>query len=222
MKHLSRKQQQKNNFYKLGIGSASLPPIDYITSLTEYREDYLQEQNFPVSTDIDLVEPVDYCTFRINESNSADYGKPNYLASAYTLPDFLNQPVTHFGLSGDNYELQRKYYFLKYYLYYKQGQLNYWSGTSALPYISGAPSAFDYIDLTKQEYCPYVEGAVNNFLDSLDKPEEHITKTALDEDSKEKLNTVNDVSHNDMLDEFEKEYQAFIEKLKQQRAEKLR
>ena len=69
---------------------------------------------------------------------------------------------------------------------------------------------------------PYVEGAVNNFLDSLDKPEEHITKTALDEDSKEKLNTVNDVSHNDMLDEFEKEYQAFIEKLKQQRAEKLR
>ena len=30
------------------------------------------------------------------------------------------------------------------------------------------------------------------------------------------------MTNNDMLDEFEKEYQAFIEKLKQQRAEKLR
>jgi hypothetical protein len=188
MKRLPRLQQKKINFLHYGIGSATLPLNDYISSLSEYREDYYQEKNYPVAEDIDFDGAINYCDFRIDESNSADYGTSSYLASAYTLPDFKNQPTIHFGLSGDLYELQRREYFLKYYLYYKKGELQNWSAVSSIPYISGAPSAF--------------ENNISSYFD---------TDTSI---------SSNNVSSTDVLEEFEHEYQEFINMLRQQRLER--
>lgn len=176
MRQLSRKLQQRNNFINLGIGSASLPPIDYNTALISYSADYTQIQPYSYISTVPNCSPdIEYCTWRVAESNSADYMKPGYLEGAYQLPEFSAQPVTYFGLSGDIFEQNRKRYFLKYYLRYKKGQLESWSGIN-LDYFQEIPSGNQCFQNVLEEELP---------------PNEDLC-----------------------MDDFEREYQEFITRLK--------
>lgn len=180
MRLLSRKLQQKNNFLKLGIGVAPLPPIDYNTALCSYSADYVQIQPYSkINTVPDCSADIDYCTWRVAESNSADYMQPGYLEGAYKLPEFSAQPVTYFGLSGDVYEQNRRNYFLKYYLKYKTGQLISWSGVNGEITQSTSGQTLQYSTTTITQK-------------NEEQPNEDI-----------------------WIDEFEKEYQDFLNSLRQ-------
>lgn len=111
----NRKLQNNYNFQKLNIGSGELPPIDYITPLSSYRDNYEHVKHVPTLPDV--YENIQYCTDRI-EDDDLSYGE-----SYSGIPPFDEQPHIEFGASGEIPELLRKYYFLKYYLYYNPGKL---------------------------------------------------------------------------------------------------
>ena len=132
----NRKLQNNYNFQKLNIGSGELPPIDYITPLSSYRDNYEHVKYVPTLPDV--YENIQYCTDRI-EDDDLSYGE-----SYSGIPPFDMQPEIKFGASGEIPELLRKYYFLKYYLYYNPGKLEVFGN---LPNIEwSAVSGYSHFD----------------------------------------------------------------------------
>ena len=175
----NRNLQKKYNFLKLNIGSGELPQIDYITPLSSYRDNYNYISILPISSMPDVSEDIQYCTERINDTDLS------YGMSYSGIPPFDKQPEILFGASGEIPELLRKYYFLKYYLYYNPGKLDTFGN---LPNIEwSAVSGYT-------EFDSMVEDIINNTVSSVNPPQS--------------------LNNNQVLDDFEREYEAFIAELR--------
>ena len=220
----SRKLQKRHNFQDLHIGSAKVPDIDYNTflSATESTLKDIWSYGFPVDEDIY------YCNNRIYSDKQPHFP----YASAYSgIPPFSSQFAIKFGEDTPEAELNRKKYFLKYYLTYKRGILNSYSGSSGLYPVPSGYSVYNQCNMTDEELEQWMETIHNSFIDSLN-PIEKEDFNYLDLFSKDRLYDVqvlNDLpfptlSSNgkytpevDTLDEFEREYQEFINSLKRQK-----
>lgn len=189
MKHLSRKNQKIHNFMKKGIGSESLPKIDYVNLLSSTYDNYNTISTIStISQDpihYDVEETVDYCKTRIPDSlyNNNEWASHLYSYSA--------QPIINF-IENDEYGYnRRKEYFWKNYLYYSNAFISNWSGLSGFSGLSSGISGVSEYDLFPDLYPP--SAIVLNIV-------------------KENIQPI--VENNTILDDFERQYQLFIEQLR--------
>lgn len=232
MKYLNRQRQQRLNFLKKGIGSEPLPPLDFVGLLTSAKDNY---EAIMVASSVsadpivyEVGQALDYCNWRIED---AQLEPPN--TSAYQLQSFSSQPVNYFNEDSENGYYRRKYYFLKYYLQYSDALMSNWSGVSGFSGFDSGFSGFNTFDLYPDvQLSAYQVASVKTFLDSLNQKEAS-DFNLLDKDSEKKVEDVKAIVGNklpakdeqtnkyktevDTLEEFEKEYEAFIEQLKFER-----
>lgn len=231
MKYLNRQRQQRLNFLKKGIGTEELPPLNFSGLLLSARDNYeaiMVASSVSADPIVDEVSAaIDYCNWRIEDTLYNDN------TSAYQLQAFSSQPVNYFNEDSENGYYRRKYYFLKYYLQYSDTLMSNWSGVSGFSGFDSGFSGLNTFDLyPKVQLSAYQVASVKTFLDSLNQ-EEANDFNLLDKDSEKKVEDVKAIVGNklpakdeqtnryntkvDTLAEFEKEYQQFIESLKQQK-----
>lgn len=202
----SKKIQKKTNFQNLKIGKEPLPPIDYNTSLSSYKDNY-EDMVGRAFYEVPLEEDIEYCTNRMEFDTQDDFP----YASTYSgIPPFENQYSIKFGEQSTVGEIRRKYYFLKYYFTYNSGFLYNTETHSGLDPISGDVSVFNNFDLNDTELSALMKEMTENNLKSFNPVEPEITIPTL---------SSSDTNGIDTLEEFEREYQAFIEELKKHRNE---
>ena len=233
MKYLNRQRQQRLNFLKKGIGTEELPPLNFTGLLTSARDNYeaiMVASSVSADPIVDEVsQAIDYCNWRIED---AQLKPPN--TSAYQLQAFSSQPVNYFNEDSENGYYRRKYYFLKYYLQYSDALMSNWYGVSGFSGFDSGCSGVNAFDLYKEDVqlSAYQVASVKTFIDSLNQKEAN-DFNLLDKDSEKKVEDVKAIVGNklpvkdeqtnkykpdvDTLAEFEKEYQQFIESLKQQK-----